>query len=74
MSETANKATWLEKYKDTNCIWVEDKWTNAMCGADMGIKTFLMRQPYNGQYDDARITKVDNWQQIYYYIKNNDRY
>ena len=74
MSETANKSSWLEKYRNTNCIWVEDKWTNAVCGAEMGIKTFLMRQPYNGQYNDARITKVDNWHQIYYYIKNNDKY
>lgn len=62
------KEEWLEKYRGQECIWIEDKWTNALVGASMGIKTFLMRHSYNASYDDKRIVKVDNWQQIYYYI------
>jgi len=63
-----SKEKWLEKYRGTDCIWVEDKISNAMLGAQMGIKTFLMKQSYNGQCDDKQVVKVDNWQQIYYYI------
>ena len=68
MDTGSTKEKWLEQYRGKQCIWVEDKWINAKAGADMGIQTFLMRQPYNAQYDDNKIIKVDNWQQIYYYI------
>ena len=50
------------------CVWVEDKWGNAVAGATIGHKTFLMRHEYNASGDHAKVTKVDNWQQIYYYI------
>ena len=62
------KADWLAQYRGKDCVWVEDKWINAVVGASMGFKTFLMKQPYNAHNNDARIEKVDNWQQIYYYI------
>ena len=64
----AAKEDWLAQYRGQDCIWVEDKWSNALAGASMGMKTFLMRHSYNAQHDDKRIVKVDNWQQIYYYI------
>lgn len=64
----AQKEAWLEQYRGKDCVWVEDKWENAISGASMGIKTFLMKQSYNAHYDDNRIRKVDNWQQIHYYI------
>ncbi len=63
-----SKEKWLEKYRHTDCIWVEDKISNAKLGAQMGMKSFLMKQSYNAQCDDSRIVKVDNWQQIHYYI------
>jgi len=58
------KNEWLSQYKDSGAIWVEDKWTNAVAGADQRLNTFLMKHEYNAYKDDARITKVDNWQQI----------
>jgi beta-phosphoglucomutase-like phosphatase (HAD superfamily) len=64
----ASKESWLEKYRGKDCVWVEDRISNAQLGASMGFKTFLMKQQYNARCDDTRITKVDNWQQIHYYI------
>ena len=58
------KDKWLSHYKDSGAIWVEDKWVNAIAGADQRLNTYLMRHEYNANGDDSRITKVDNWQQI----------
>ena len=70
MGEGCTKEAWLEQYRGKDCVWVEDKWINALAGASMGITTFLMKQPYNAHNNDDRIHKVDNWQQIHYYINN----
>jgi len=64
----ADKDQALLPWKDSGYIWVEDKFTNAKLGADMGLDSVLMRHDYNAKLDDNRVTKVDNWQQIYYYI------
>ena len=58
----------LKPYKDSGYLWIEDKWRNAVLGADMGLDTILIKHPYNAYKDDSRITKVENWQQIYHYI------
>lgn len=59
------KGNWLSQWRGSGAIWVEDKWSNAILGADMGIKTFLMKQSYNSKHDYAGVEKVDNWRQIY---------
>ena len=58
----------LLPWKDSGYLWVEDKFSNAVLGADMGLTSILMKHDFNAYMDDTRITKVDNWQQIYYYI------
>jgi hypothetical protein len=59
------KGNWLAPWKGSGAVWVEDKWSNAIIGADMGIKTFLMKQSYNSKQDYPGVEKVDNWRQIY---------
>ena len=59
------KGNWLAPWKGSGAVWVEDKWSNAVIGADMGIKTFLMKQSYNSKQDYQGVEKVDNWRQIY---------
>tara|TARA_B100000989_G_scaffold269533_1_gene225012 strand:- start:211 stop:768 length:558 start_codon:yes stop_codon:yes gene_type:complete len=59
------KGNWLAPWKGSGAVWVEDKWSNAIIGADMGIKTFLMKQSYNSKQDYQGVEKVDNWRQIY---------
>lgn len=58
----------LLPWKDSGYVWVEDKFSNAVLGADMGLNSILMKHDFNAYMDDSRLTKVDNWQQIYYYI------
>ena len=59
------KGHWLSQWRGSGAVWVEDKWSNAILGADMGIKTFLMKQSYNSKHDYQGVEKVDNWRQIY---------
>ena len=59
------KGNWLAPWKGSGAVWVEDKWSNAIIGADMGIKTFLMKQSYNSKQAYTGVEKVDNWRQIY---------
>ena len=59
------KGHWLSQWRGSGAVWVEDKWSNAVLGADMGIKTFLMKQSYNSSHDYQGVEKVDNWRQIY---------
>ena len=59
------KGNWLAPWKGSGAVWVEDKWSNAIICADMGIKTFLMKQSYNSKQDYQGVEKVDNWRQIY---------
>ena len=59
------KGNWLAPWKGSGAVWVEDKWSNAIIGADIGIKTFLMKQSYNSKQDYQGVEKVDNWRQIY---------
>ena len=59
------KGHWLSQWRGSGAIWVEDKWSNAVLGADMGIRTFLMKQSYNSNHDYKGVEKIDNWRQIY---------
>ncbi len=49
-------------------IWVEDKFENAIKGAQQGHRSFLIRSPHNRKFEkkDARypFTWVDGWQDL----------
>jgi len=65
----ADKTEALERYRDSDFVWVEDKLENANIGAEMGLRSFLIDHPYNRtgvpHYD---VTRVDNWEEIYNHI------
>ena len=63
-----DKGNSLLPWKDSGYYWLEDKVKNVKLGVEMGLNTIMMRHDYNAYYDNAKITKVDNWQQIHYYI------
>jgi len=44
--------------------WIEDKPSNAKLGADLGLKSVLVRHEHNAYFDYSGVTKVDNWTQI----------
>jgi FMN phosphatase YigB (HAD superfamily) len=58
----------LLPWKDSGYYWIEDKIKNVKLGVQMGLNTIMIRHEYNASYDNPKVTKVDNWQQIHYYI------
>ena len=61
----ADKDDALEPYKDTGCLWVEDKPQNAETGLLLGLNAVLIEHDHNKNYSDSRIQKVKNWREIY---------
>ena len=64
----ADKDDALLPYKDSGLYWIEDKPENAKLGADLGLKTIMLRHKHNATFDDARVKTVDNWAQVVNYI------
>jgi hypothetical protein len=65
----ADKDEALERYRDTGCVWVEDKVENAEVGLQLGLNSFLMGHDHNADYDGDAI-RVQNWKEIYDIIVN----
>ena len=63
----ADKDEALEPYRDSGCVWVEDKVENADLGVDLGLNTFLIAHDFNVGYD-GEAKRVQNWRDIYYSI------
>lgn len=61
----ADKDEALEKYRDTGCVWIEDKPANALVGVEMGLTSYLMGDDYNASFEDDRIKRVESWSEIY---------
>ena len=61
----ADKDDGLLPYKDSGCIWVEDKPSNAECGLDMGLRSILIEHDFNKDYENNNLVKVKNWKEIY---------
>lgn len=54
----------LEPYRDSGLYWIEDKWENAVLGAEMGLTSILINHPHNQHGHHDMVTRVDNWQEI----------
>ena len=61
----ADKDEELAVYKDTGCFWVEDKPENAVCGAELGLNSLLMKHGHNADFEHEDVQKVNNWKEIY---------
>ena len=61
----ADKDEGLAPYKDSGCIWVEDKPENAECGLNLGLRSYLIAHDFNDDYNHPDITKVRLWKEIY---------
>ena len=46
----ANKDAELNKFKDSECWWIEDKVSNAEAGLKYGLNPILMSHPHNDNY------------------------
>jgi hypothetical protein len=67
----ADKDHVLEQYRGTGCWWIEDKYTNALAGLDVGLRPLLMTHDHNEGFVDENITNVSNWREIYEIITNS---
>ena len=64
-----SKKAALERYEDSDFVWVEDKASNAELGQKMGLNSFLLNHPYNTDYDlNESVIRVNNWKEIYDHI------
>ena len=61
----ADKDEGLAPYKDSGCIWVEDKPENAECGLKLGLRSVLIEHDFNKDYVNENIPKFKNWKDLY---------
>ncbi|OUV20431.1 MAG: hypothetical protein CBC55_08880 [Gammaproteobacteria bacterium TMED95] len=65
----ADKDEALEPYRDTDCVWVEDKVQNAVLGDELGLNSFLIDLPHNRHLEYPN--RVNGWEDIYHSIVGN---
>jgi len=63
----ADKDEALMPYKDSGCMWVEDKLENAIAGINAGLQSILITHDHNESFDNEKngIIRVKNWKEIY---------
>lgn len=61
----AGKHAALQPYKDTGVWWLEDKIENAVCGAELGMRSLLVAHGHNFSFEHPEITMVKDWEEIY---------
>lgn len=60
----ADKDAALAEYRDTGCIWVEDKPENCVAGLNVGLDPILIAHPHNVD-DEGSYPRVKYWKEIY---------
>lgn len=65
-----SKDNYLRRYRPT--YWVEDKWSHAVNGAELGHKAFIVDYKYNSEFSDERITRVTDWEDIWSHVSALD--
>ena len=77
---TDDKDGELEPYRDSDCLWIEDKPKNFELGEKMGLRSRLVRHSYNAQLwnelDEAgqRYKSFNYWEELYKSLKSNKSY
>jgi hypothetical protein len=67
----ADKDEALEKYRDTNYYWIEDKFSNAVAGQNVGMRPILIEHGWNmNDTIPDGMKKVVNWKELYEHIVN----
>jgi FMN phosphatase YigB (HAD superfamily) len=61
----ADKDEVLAEYKGSGCIWVEDKVDNALVGANLGVRSYLIEHGQNMDHKSTKYRIVKNWKEIY---------
>lgn len=61
----ADKDGALEPYRDSYCVWVEDKPENAEVGHRLGLDSILIEHDHNLDFEHPDIPIAYNWREIY---------
>lgn len=61
----ADKDEILEPYRNSGCVWLEDKPENAVLGLEMGLRSILFGHDHNAEFRDSRIPRVWKWKHVY---------
>ena len=61
----ADKDEALLPYKDSGCLWIEDKPENAVVGANLGLNPMLISHGHNQDFVHPEIPRVQKWKEIY---------
>ena len=65
----ADKTDALTEFKDSKLIYIDDKISNVEISLSLGLTSVLMKHPYNVHCVNPKIKKVNNWKELYDYIK-----
>lgn len=66
LSTGSDKDKALEPFKDSGCLWIEDKVENALVGQSLGLDPLLIAHKHNE--GDHGITRAKNWSEVYDYV------
>ena len=69
----AGKYDALQPYKDSNTWWIEDKIENAVCGADLGMRSLLVAHGHNFSFEHPKVRMVKDWEEIYDIVLSADK-
>ena len=67
----APKRSTLQQWEGSGLFWIEDHVTNALDGAELGLKSILVSAPYNGISPEtltrihAKVSFESPWEEIY---------
>tara|TARA_R110000772_G_scaffold45358_1_gene103957 strand:+ start:765 stop:1349 length:585 start_codon:yes stop_codon:yes gene_type:complete len=65
----ADKDEALEKYRDTGYYWIEDKFSNAVAGQNVGMNSILIEHSWNmNEVVPDGMKKVTTWKELYNHI------
>ena len=69
----ASKAHVLMRWADTGYYWIEDHMRQAEAGYEAGLRTILIRHPYNMHYETdlfPTVSYTTPWKEIYKHVMN----
>lgn len=58
----------LVRFNGTDFWWIEDKTENAVAGLKYGLRSVLLQQSHNSEYDGDDVLVVKKWKDIYTYV------
>ena len=68
----APKDAELSLYEGSNRYWIEDKFSNAVAGQELGLRAILMEHDYNSEDSHKDIPRVKSWKEIYEIIRTQN--